>query len=136
MPFLHQGDIVFAYFPFEEDNSIVKKRPCLVLAIDDNNKRFLAAKITTTRLNHSWAVHLNKGNADLASGYLKIESWINLNRREQIPFSDYIFTIGTLKHEIMQSIIEKIISQRKCLLWLMFSTLLNIYSKLAAECLP
>ena len=113
MPFLHQADIVFAYFPFEENKTIVKKRPCLVLAVDDNNKRFLAAKITTTPLNRSWAIHLNTGNTDLASGYLHFESWINLNRRKQIPFSDYIFTIGTLKHDIMQSIINNIISQRK-----------------------
>lgn len=108
MPSLRQGDIVFAYFPFEEDKHILKKRPCLVLAVDDNNKRFLAAKITTTQLYRSWAVHLNAGNSDLASGNLLTESWINLNRRELIPFSDYIFTIGTLKQDTLDFIIGKI----------------------------
>lgn len=91
MPSLRQGDIVFAYFPY---------------------KKFLAAKITTTQLNRSWAVHLKAGNYDMISGHLQTESWINLNRREKIPFSDYIFTIRTLKRDIMQYIINKIILQR------------------------
>lgn len=110
MPSLQQGDIVFAYFPFEEDKTILKKRPCLVLALDNIKSRFLAAKITTTKLNRSWAVHLNAGNTDLASENLQMESWINLNRREWIPISDYIFTIGTINHEILSVIINKITS--------------------------
>ena len=110
MPFLRQGDIVFAYFPYEEDSTVFKQRPCLVLAVDSHNTRFLAAKITTTPLNRSWAIHLNAGNIDLASGYLRMESWINLNRREWIPFSDYVFTIGTLNHDILDFIINKITS--------------------------
>ncbi len=53
MPSLRQGDIVFAYFPY---------------------KKFLAAKITTTQLNRSWAVHLKAGNYDMVSGHLQTES--------------------------------------------------------------
>ena len=85
---LHQGDIVFAYFPFEEDKNILKKRPCLVLAVDNTKNRFLAAKITTTQIIRSWAIHLHSGSTDLASGNLKTESLINLNRLEFIPFSE------------------------------------------------
>ena len=58
MPSLQQGDIVFAYFPFEEDKTILKKRPCLVLALNNIKSKFLAAKITTTKLNRSWVMKL------------------------------------------------------------------------------
>ena len=98
--------------PFEEDKTILKKRPCLVLAVDNDNNRFLAAKITTTQLNRSWAIHLKAGKDYLVSGNLQSESWINLNRRERIPFSDYIFTVGTLKRDILNSILDKILHQR------------------------
>ena len=107
---LHQGDIVFAYFPYEEDKTIVKKRPCLVLAVQNEKHRFLAAKITITPLPQSWAIHLQAGNINLALGNLRAESWINLNRREWLPFQNYIFTIGTVKRNILDTIIKHITS--------------------------
>ena len=107
MPLLTQGDIVFALFPYEEDKTIVKQRPCLVLAVDNQRQLFLAAKITTTRLSHSWAIHLHSGETDMSIGSIKTESWINLNRREWIPFSDYIFKIGKVNSNILNNIIQK-----------------------------
>jgi hypothetical protein len=98
------GDIVFAPFPFEEDRSRVKKRLCLVLAIDLKLSQFLGAKITSTELKQWWAYPLNSGNVDVSSGNIKKKSWINLNRREWIFFEDCLFKIATLKPEIFEII--------------------------------
>ena len=99
---LKQGDIVFANFPYEEDKLVKKPRPCLVLAVRDN--RFLAAKITTTKIDRSWVVYLRAGTIDMASGTLRFDSWINLARREWINCADFIFHIGALRDELMQNI--------------------------------
>ena len=41
MQSLNKGDIVFAKFPFEEDKTIFKPRPCFVFSVDTiNNKIF------------------------------------------------------------------------------------------------
>lgn len=107
MLLVNKGDIVFVNFPFEEDGTIYKSRPCLVLAVDDENKKFLAAKITTTPLNRSWAVELKQGTEDMKTGSLRSESWINLNRREWIPYSDYIFKIGSINADILLRVMQK-----------------------------
>lgn len=107
---LNQGDIVFANFPLEEEKSSFTKRPCLILAVDEENERFLAAKITTTELNRSWAVHIRAGNSDMNKGYLRMDSWINLNRREWLPFSELIFYIGSIKNDILDNIIHQLTS--------------------------
>ena len=110
MPLLTQGDIVFAPFPYEDDKSISKQRPCLVLAIDSDNGRFLAAKITTTPLNRVWAVPLKAGCESLKDGDLRLDSWINLNRREWINISDFIFKIGTIHDDIFDFITKMMTS--------------------------
>ena len=107
MPYLHKGDVVFAKFPYEEDKTLKKSRPCLILAVDDKKQRFLASKITTAKLERFWAFHLNAGMADMESGFLRFESWINLNRREWLSISDYEFAIGRLKEEVLNKILEK-----------------------------
>ena len=91
MQSLNQGDVVFAYFPYEEDKSINKPRPCLILAVDTEHKKFLAAKITTTKIERSWAIFMRSGTKDMRTGSMRSDSWINLTRREWIPFSDFIF---------------------------------------------
>ena len=103
MPSLHQSDIVFAYFPFEEDKTILKKRPCLVLAVDNDNNRFLAAKITTTQLNRSWAIHLKAGKDYLVSGNLKagliltdVKEYHFLTISSLLELSSVIFSIPFL----------------------------------------
>ncbi|GHV29607.1 hypothetical protein FACS1894167_09160 [Synergistales bacterium] len=105
MPFLPAaGDIVFAPFPFEEDRSRVKKRPCLVLTVDLSASQFLGAKITTTELKQWWAYPLNPGNVDVSSGSIKEKSWINLNRREWILCKDCLCVFATLRPEILEII--------------------------------
>ena len=107
MLFLHQGDIVFAPFPHEDERDVFDKRPCLVLSVDIDNERFIAAKITTTNLNRYWAFHLNPGRQDTSSGKILKESWINLNRREWIDFKDCIYVLARVKDEIFNQILER-----------------------------
>ena len=107
MRLLSRGDIVFARFPYEEDAHIKKPRPCLVLAVDNENKKFLAAKITTTRIDRSWAVYIKAGDGDMASGSIRFDSWIDMSRREWIPFEDFIFHVGVINSEKLKSIIDK-----------------------------
>ena len=107
MLLLHQGDIVFAPFPHEDERDVFDKRPCLVLAVDIDNKRFLAAKITTTNLNRYWAFHLNSGGQDTSSGKILKESWINLNRREWIDLKDCIYVLAKIKSEIFSKILQR-----------------------------
>jgi hypothetical protein len=98
------GDVVFVPFPFEEDRKILKKRPCLVLAVEEAGAKFLGAKITSTELPQWWAYPLY--NNDILNGRLKGKSWINLNRREWLLCKDCVFKIATLKPEIWQRIRE------------------------------
>ena len=109
MQSLSQGEIVFAYFPYEEDKTLKKERPCLVLAVDDTNQKFLVAKITTTKIERYWVIHLKAGTENMAKGYLiRTDSWINLNRREWISYDDFIFYIGKVTDFILEEIFIKI----------------------------
>ena len=105
---LRQGDIAFVPFPYEEDKTITRRRPCLILAVDDVNQRFLGAKITTTELKQRWAFHLNQGGIDTVCGTILRESWINLNRREWFSFADCIQVFASIKPDIMIAILERI----------------------------
>ena len=107
MPFVSQGNIVFALFPHEDNRAVFDKRPCLVLAVDIGHGRFLAAKITTTRLPQYWAFHLSPGNVDMTSGALLKESWINLNRREWIPLKDCLRVLAKLRQDKMDAILDR-----------------------------
>lgn len=102
------GDIVFAPFPFEEDTDEKKNRPCLVLSVEANAGRFIGVKITSTHLNRYWAYRLNAGAADVSSGRIQKESWINLNRREWLNIDDCTFKIASLKADIFKEILAKI----------------------------
>ena len=111
MQSLNKGDIVFAKFPFEEDKTIFKPRPCFVISVDTVNNRFLAAKITTTEIKRSWAIHIKSEKDDMSTGSMRIESWINLNRIKWIPFSDFTFKIGTASSDILNNVIQKLKSE-------------------------
>ena len=101
---LAPGDIVFAPFPFEEDATVFKNRPCLVLAVRTDTDTFLAAKLTTTRLECYWAVPLRAGTSEVSSGSIPKDSWINLNRREWIDLSSCMYKLATLRAEIFECI--------------------------------
>ena len=104
---LHQGDTAFVPFPYEEDKTVFRRRPCLVLAVDGTKQCFLGAKITTTELKQRWAFHLNLGTKDTISGAILRESWINLNRREWFPFADCIQVFAKLKPDILNAVLEQ-----------------------------
>ena len=108
MQSLSKVDIVFAQFPYEEDEALKKSRPCLVLGIDVNNERFLAAKNTTTQIKSYWCVNLRAGTDDMKDGYLRFASCVNLYRREWITYSDFEFRIGVLKREIFEGIVSRL----------------------------
>lgn len=105
---LAPGDVVFAPFPFEEDATIFKNRPCLVLAVRGDTNTFLAAKLTTTRLECYWAVPLKAGTSEVSSGSILKDSWINLNRREWLDLNSCIYKLATLKEEIFEHIVLKV----------------------------
>lgn len=107
MPSLRQGNIVFAPFPHEDDRQVFDKRPCLVLAVDEEKDRFLAAKITTTELRRYWAFRLSPGTRDTISGRILKESWINLNRREWIAASDCLRILAMLRPSVMNAVLER-----------------------------
>ena len=107
MQSLRQGDIAFVPFPYEEDKTLSRRRPCLVLAVDDDKQRFLGAKITTTELRQRWAFHLNQGTADTISGMILRESWINLNRREWFLFTDCTQVFASIRPDILNAILER-----------------------------
>ena len=104
---LRQGDIAFVPFPYEEDKTVSRRRPCLVLAVDEAKQRFLGAKITTTELKQRWAFHLNSGTKDTLSGAILRESWINLNRREWFSFADCIQVFARLRPDIMNAVLQR-----------------------------
>ena len=41
-------EVWFAEFPFEEDENIIKERPVIVLAVDDDTCKVLSMKVTST----------------------------------------------------------------------------------------
>ena len=102
MPSYNKGDVVFANFPQEEDKTVKNPRPCLVLAVNGNG--VIAAKMTKTQLTAFWAYPIRKGNTDMCIGTIKYDSWINLNRRELVPFTDIRFYIGKLSSEVFSDI--------------------------------
>ena len=104
---LRRGNVVFAPFPHEDERDVFDKRPCLVLAVDNENNRFLAAKITTTELRQYWSFRLSPGTGDTASGRILKESWINLNRREWIPVKDCLRVFAMLNSEVMNAILAR-----------------------------
>ncbi|MBQ7263063.1 MAG: hypothetical protein IJR14_05015 [Synergistaceae bacterium] len=91
---------MMAPFPYEEDRTIVKMRPCLILGVDEKRSRFLAAKITTTEVRAWWGIPLSAGTADMISGMILRPSWVDLHRREWIPFSDCAFRIGRIRPDL------------------------------------
>lgn len=105
---LHKGDIVFARYPREETPEIKSSRPCLVLAVLPLESKIIGAKLTTTLLPRAWSYSLNAGEADMRSGRLQYDSWINLRRREEIPFLDIEKNLCSLKFEVFNAVLKQI----------------------------
>jgi hypothetical protein len=100
-----KGDVVIAYFP-QEDQDAFDLRPCLVLSVMKDS--FVAAKITTTELRHTWAFKLSAGKSTTVRGQILKDSWVNLRRCEKIPMSDAKQVAGTLKQEVFAAILSKL----------------------------
>jgi hypothetical protein len=107
MPAPSRGDIVIAYFP-QEDNETVDLRPCLVLSVAGDH--LLAAKITTTELRQAWAHKLDGGTSATSAGKVLKDSWVNLRRCESIPVGDVIRVAASLKPEILEIIRQKLVN--------------------------
>ena len=71
------------------------------------NQVFLAAKIITTELRQYWAFPLHPGSQDTVSGKILRASWINLNRREWIPFADCMRVFAMLSPGVMEAVLER-----------------------------
>ena len=108
MPVYEKGNLVIARFPHEEDNTIFDKRPCLILLPNNDVDVFWAAKITTTQLDRVWAYKLDAGNSQFSRGYLKLDSWINLRRRELISASDIFWCVAELKQPVYEDILNRL----------------------------
>lgn len=99
-----KGAIIFADFPYEEDRTIKKKRPCLV--ISRGRGYVLAAKITTTPSYYPWAYFLEAGTCCTLTGEIRKDSYIDLSRREMIPITDVSRIVAELRQEIFVEICE------------------------------
>ena len=105
MQFPNKGDIIIAYFP-QEDQDSSDLRPCLVISIEENH--VFAAKITSTKLDQTWAYKLLQGDSAVSKGKILKDSWVNLRRCERIPTTDVTKIAASLKAEVFDEITARL----------------------------
>ena len=85
-------EVWFAEFPFEEDESIVKERPVIVLAVDDDTCKVLSMKVTSREPYSEFEITL----FDWAKIPLHHESTAVASDVKNIRKSDFRRKIGRL----------------------------------------
>jgi mRNA interferase MazF len=100
-----KGDIVVFPFPFS-DLTEAKRRPAAILATLEGED-LIVCQITSSR-SDKYSISLE--DKDFKQGSLKQSSFIRPNRIFTISKSAVNYKIGSLKHEKLRDILEKLIS--------------------------
>lgn len=99
------GDIYFAHFPLEEDNSKYLNRPVIIVIAEDPELVVIKVTKTAPRTNDPYDVHISHYKE---SG-LKHPSTARISKVITIDRSQLLFKIGRLHNDDLKIIIEKLI---------------------------
>lgn len=109
-PKYHEGHVVECHFPFEEDSSLSKPRPGLVVRIDGNNE-YLVVKITGTNYSGTqegfWIKESDDEYLDMnldKPSFVQIERHVTLHASE---FFNDISPTGQCSDDFLDKVIEK-----------------------------
>ncbi len=100
-----KGDIAVIPFPFS-DLSDAKRRPALVLA-SLRGEDIILCQITSQNIRDQYAIHLD--TSDFETGSLRKISNIRPNRIFTADRKIIIYKIGTLNHEKIKSVINRVV---------------------------
>lgn len=95
-------DIVYVGYPYEEDPSIIKKRPALIIGKDDENLQVVVVKITKTPPRNSYDYEI----VDWVKANLKMQSTARASRIQLIGYADIIRKIGTMEDEDYNAVLK------------------------------
>ncbi len=100
---IRQGEVWFAYFPFEEDSSRGKSRPVIVLDVYDGGALVLSAKITThaIRSDDPYDTPITQ----YAFAGLRYPSVARVSKILELPVEYFNFRLGTLHPDDYESIV-------------------------------
>ncbi len=100
-----KGDVVVIPFPYS-DLSLAKRRPALVLA-ESSHHDLILCQITSQEVKDSFAVSLS--SEDFARGSLPKPSNVRPNKLFTADSKIILYKIGSLQHQKISEIIEKVI---------------------------
>ncbi len=100
-----KGDVVVVPFPFS-DLSQAKRRPALVVAVLSGDDLILC-QVTSQTVKDSYAIALT--TEDFSSGNLKQDSNVRPNRLFTADRQIILSTVGQLKPEKLNEVIDKLI---------------------------
>ena len=97
-------DIVFVKYPFEEDPSIVKSRPALVIDKDIDNLKVLVVKVTKTLPRDRFDYRI----VEWMKANLKFESTARASKIQAIKVEDIDKKIGTMTDSDYNEVIDRL----------------------------
>jgi len=100
-----KGDIVVVPFPFS-DLTQTKRRPAVVISELQGNDRILC-QITSQSIRDEYAIELN--DSDFVTGGLNQNSNVRPNRIFTCDLSIMLYTVGHLRFEKIEQIINELI---------------------------
>lgn len=104
MNYLAPGDVVLIPFPFEDSNEL-KRRPALVLKVEEELMLILLKITTKNKSDHNKGIWVKKNSDRGQYMGLTKDSFIDCSRQVQVPANEVIERIGFIDEDGLDQVL-------------------------------